>query len=194
MANDSVRLIVFLGNPGEEYENTRHNIGFMTGDAAVSVFGAVPSWRSWEKTGLFLDCAVEGCRVFFLKPVTYMNLSGDAVQSFSSFYKIPPAEILVVYDDLALPFGKLRIRQNGSAGSHKGMASVINRVSRDGNIPRLRLGIGPRPAFIEGKDFVLSRFSGEENARMGDFLNKACEAIKVSVRNGIDKAMNGFNA
>ena len=188
---DQVQMAALLGNPGREYEKTRHNIGFMLADLAASGFASGGSWRDWKGLGLYLEFAAAGRKAFLLKPQTYMNLSGNAVQSFSSFYKVPPAAMLAVYDDLALPFGKLRLRKDGSAGSHNGMDSIVAALGPA--VPRLRLGIGPRPEHIPGKNFVLSGFNKEEGVRLPEFLDRACEALKAAFEDGVETAMNRYN-
>lgn len=189
--NDNIQLAALLGNPGPEYERTRHNIGFMLADLAASRLAPGARWRDWKGLGLYVEFEAGGCRRFLLKPQTYMNLSGQAVASLGGFYKVPPPSIIAVYDDLALPFGKLRIRRDGSAGSHNGMASVISAVGP--SLPRLRLGIGPRPPHIEGKNFVLSKFSKEEGGRLPEFLDRACDALAAAFRDGVVTAMNRYN-
>ncbi|OGR38926.1 MAG: aminoacyl-tRNA hydrolase [Elusimicrobia bacterium GWA2_64_40] len=184
-------MAALLGNPGPEYERTRHNIGFMLADLAASRLAPGERWRDWKGLGLYVAFEMGGENCFLLKPQTYMNLSGQAVASLGGFYKIPPAAILAGYDDLALPFGKLRLRKDGSAGSHNGMASVISAVGPA--CPRLRLGIGPRPAHIEGKNFVLSKFSKEEGGRLPEFLDRACDALEAAFRDGVETAMNRYN-
>ncbi|MDQ7772720.1 MAG: aminoacyl-tRNA hydrolase [Elusimicrobiales bacterium] len=188
---DQVQLAVLLGNPGPEYEKTRHNIGFMVADLAAGRLAPGERWRDWKGVGLYVEFQSGGRRCFLLKPQTYMNLSGRAVQSLGGFYKVPPRAILAVYDDLALPFGKLRLRKDGSGGSHNGMNSVIEAVGP--SLPRLRLGIGPRPAHIPGTNFVLSRFSKEEEERLPAFLAAACDALAGTFSDGVEKAMNAFN-
>lgn len=189
--NDRIQLAALLGNPGPEYERTRHNIGFMVADLAAPRLAPGGKWREWKGLGLFLEFETAGGKAFLLKPQTYMNLSGQAVLSLASFYKIKPAAIMVVYDDLALPFGKLRIRKDGSAGSHNGMDSIVSALGPA--MPRLRLGIGPRPAQIPGKNFVLSKFSKEEGAGLADVLDRACEALKSAFEDGVERAMNRYN-
>lgn len=189
MAKDSVNLISFLGNIGEEYRRTRHNAGFMAGDYTAEKLGLNNSWRDWQKLGFYTVWENNGEKIYFLKPSTYMNLSGRAVQSLSSFYKIKPNKILIVYDDLALPFGKIRIRMDGSNGSHNGMGSVINCMGT-ANIPRLRIGIGPRPEYIQGKDYVLGNFSSEEMQLMPSILEKCFKAICKCASDGVERAMN----
>ena len=188
---DRIQLAALLGNPGPEYEKTRHNIGFMVADLAAAALAPAGRWRDWKGLGLYLEFEAGGERCFLLKPQTYMNLSGQAVQSLGGFYKIPPAEIMAVYDDLALPFGKMRLRKDGSAGSHNGMDSIISAVGPA--LPRLRLGIGPRPAHIPGKNFVMSRFSKEEGERLPEFLARASDALVAAFRDGVERAMNRYN-
>lgn len=188
---DNIKLAALLGNPGPEYERTRHNIGFMTADLAAARLAPGERWRDWKGLGLYVEFSCGGERCFLLKPQTYMNLSGQAVASLGGFYKVPPAAIMAVYDDLALPFGKLRLRKDGSAGSHNGMDSIISAVGP--SLPRLRLGIGPRPSHIEGKNFVLSKFSKEEGGRLPEFLGRACDALEAAFRDGVERAMNRYN-
>ena len=188
---DQIQLAALLGNPGREYEKTRHNIGFMLADLAARGFASGGSWRDWKGLGLYLEFEAAGRKAFLLKPQTYMNLSGNAVQSFASFYKIHPQAVLTAYDDLALPFGRLRLRKEGSAGSHNGMDSVVSALGPA--VPRLRLGIGPRPEHIPGKNFVMSGFTKEEGARLPAFLDLACEALKAAFEDGVEKAMNRYN-
>jgi PTH1 family peptidyl-tRNA hydrolase len=188
---NQIQLAVLLGNPGREYERTRHNIGFMLADLAASRLASGERWRDWKGLGLYLELEAAGRKVFLLKPQTYMNLSGQAAQSMAAFYKIPPASVLAAYDDLALPFGKLRLRKDGSAGSHNGMASVISALGPA--TARLRLGIGPRPEHIPGKNFVLSGFSKEEGERLPEFLDRACDALKAALQDGVETAMNRYN-
>jgi len=188
---EPISLAVLLGNPGREYERTRHNIGFMLADLAAERLAPCGRWRDWKGKGLYLEVEVGGRRVFLLKPQTYMNLSGEAALGFSAFFKIPPSQVVAGYDDLALPFGRLRLRKEGSSGSHNGMASVIAALGV--GVPRLRLGIGPRPVQISGKNFVLSKFTQEEGERLPGFLDKACEALCAVFESGLESAMNRYN-
>lgn len=188
---DQIQMAALLGNPGREYERTRHNIGFMLADLAASRFAPEGKWRDWKGLGLYLEFKAAGRRAFLLKPQTYMNLSGVAVLSLASFYKIQPSAVLAVYDDLALPFGKLRVRRDGSAGSHNGMDSIVSALGPA--LPRLRLGIGPRPAHIPGKNFVMSGFSKEEGVRLAGLLERSCDALKAAFEDGVESAMNRYN-
>ena len=186
-----IMMAVLLGNPGRESERPRHNVGFMLADHAAARLVPSSAWRDWKGLGLYIEMDVHGRKVLLLKPQTYMNLSGNAAGSLAGFYKIPAHSVLAVYDDLALPFGKLRLRKDGSAGSHNGMASVIAALGPA--VPRLRLGIGPRPAHIEGKDFVLSKFSKEEGERLPALLDLALDALVCAFEQGLETAMNRYN-
>jgi len=185
-------LAVFLGNPGREYEATRHNIGFMLGDLAARKLAPEGQWRDWRGLGLYLEVQIGGGKIYFLKPATYMNASGEAARSFAGFYKIAPEETLAVYDDLSLPFGSLRVRTGGSFGGHRGISSLITELGTQ-NLPRLRLGIGPRPERVEAKDFVLGKFSKEEAVLLPGFLGRALQVLEAVVETGPESAMNRYN-
>lgn len=184
-------IVAALGNPGREYERTRHNIGFMLADLAA---GACPSgsWRPWKDLGSYFDARLGGGRVFILKPETYMNNSGLAVRGLADFYKVPASGIIAVYDDLSLPLGTIRIRRDGSSGGHNGMLSIATAMGTSG-IPRIRIGIGPRPARIPAKDFVLGRFSREEEALLNPALERGMRALLAVLEQGLDAAMNLYN-
>jgi len=188
---ETVHIVAALGNPGREYERTRHNIGFMLADLAASAC-PVGRWRPWKDLGQCFDAKLGSSRVFLLKPETYMNNSGLAVRSLADFYKVPASGIIVVYDDLSLPFGSLRIRRGGSAGGHKGMVSIAA-VMGTQEIARIRIGIGPRPSVIDAKDFVLGRFSKEEEGRLGSALERGLQALLAVLEKGLDEAMNLYN-
>lgn len=188
-------LIVGLGNPGEKYHRTRHNIGFMVVDALADRWhiSLSPHKRFQAEFG---EGTVRGATVQLLKPTTYMNNSGQSVRAVLDWYKRSPQSVLVVYDDLDLPLGKLRLRLNGSAGGHNGMRSLIAHLGTQ-DFPRLRLGIGnPRQAGGE-KDaipHVLGKFSPAEDAILAEVLELATGAIETSLRDGVEKAMNLYNA
>jgi PTH1 family peptidyl-tRNA hydrolase len=180
-------LIAGLGNPGREYEGTRHNIGFMILDrlaaSAETTFRVERSWKAaLAKSGDVLLC----------KPLSFMNASGDVVGDVAQFYKVPPAAILVVLDDMALPLGKLRLRATGSAGGHNGLASIIERFGTEA-VPRLRVGIG-MPENRASVNHVLGRFSPEELPQIAETLARAADAIATAQRDGMAAAMNLFNA
>jgi PTH1 family peptidyl-tRNA hydrolase len=180
-----IRLIAGLGNPGSEYDRTRHNIGFMVVDRLASEsqlnWEASKKWGAWFAKG----------DVMLVKPATYMNRSGEAIAAVAQFYKVAPEEILVVLDDLALPLGRLRLRGNGSSGGHNGLESVLNHLATD-SVPRLRVGIGAAPN--EGAiEYVLGRFFEEEQPLVQKTVERAAEAAKYATRHGVVAAMNVFN-
>ncbi len=181
-----MRLIVGLGNPGREYLETRHNVGFMLLDRLAAReradFRAEKAWRaSVARTG----------DLFLCKPLTFMNLSGEAVRGLSQFYKIAPADLLVVADDMALPLGKLRLRPGGSAGGHNGLRSIIEHLGTN-EFPRLRIGIGAaRPG--EAVGYVLGRFAVAEREEVENALIAAEAAIAYLREKGLQAAMNACN-
>lgn len=184
------RLIVGLGNPGLEYENTRHNIGFMVVDAYANKFGA--SWNREKRWDCLLAKFSKG---WLLKPQTYMNASGQAVSAVCRFFKIHPAEVLAIYDDVDLPLGKLRFRLNGSAAGHNGVKSLISHLGGE-DFPRLKVGISAeqgRPAGERLVDHVLGRFSEDESAEVQASVQKANEAVHMALTSGLEAAMNLFN-
>lgn len=183
-------LLVGLGNPGPEYERTRHNAGFRMVEEAARKWGV--QWQPWQKLGVYGKASVAGHDVFLLKPYTYMNLSGQAVSSLARFYKIPPERILVCFDDVSLEVGKLRLRGNGSAGGQKGMKHIIEQLGTD-QIVRLRLGIGPKPEKFDLVNFVLGKFSRDEEQLLEPTLTRAVCALECYFQNGLACAMNQFN-
>ena len=184
-------IVAALGNPGREYERTRHNAGFMFADLAAS---ERPSgrWRPWKELGQYFDAEFGGRRVFLLKPETYMNNSGLAVRGLSDFYKVPASGVIAVYDDLTLPLGAIRIRRGGSSGGHNGMSSIAAAMGTS-EIARIKIGIGPKPPVMDAKDFVLGRFSKEEEARLVPSLERALQALLTALGKGLEEAMNRFN-
>lgn len=183
-------LLAGLGNPGSQYEHTRHNAGFMVLDVAARKWGA--EWKTWQNLGVYAKVNVAGHDVFLIKPSTYMNESGRAVSSLARFYKIPPQNCLICFDDVSLAVGKLRIRKNGSAGGQKGMKSVIEQLGTQ-DIPRLRLGIGPKPEKVDLANFVLSNFPKADQPALEDALVRAVDALEMILSQGLEKAMNAFN-
>jgi len=168
-------LIVCLGNPGKTYANNRHNVGFMVGDLLIDTLDLSKQGKKF-KSVVYNGC-VQQEKVALIQPQTYMNLSGEAVQTISAFYKIELDHVLVIYDDVDLPFGTLRMREKGSAGTHNGMRSVIQCLG-SGDFPRLRLGVGPVPARWNIADFVLSDFSAEELQQLGDVFQQAVKTVQ----------------
>lgn len=183
-------LVVFLGNPGPKYAGTRHNAGFITADAAEKRYG-VSINRSRFKA-LTASCELGGEKVLLMKPQTYMNLSGDAVQQAVSFYKIPAEHVLVVSDEMSLPVGKIRIRPKGSAGGHNGLKSIISVLGTE-NFPRIRLGVGAPPPEYDVKDWVLSTFRNQDAEDFRDAAERAAQAVEAYITLGPEKAMNLYN-
>ena len=184
-------LVVGLGNPGEKYENTRHNVGFLTVDQLADRAN-VPV-QKLKHRALTNTAEVGGVRVLLMKPVTYMNLSGEAVGEAARFYKIPPDHVLVISDDVSLPIGKLRVRRGGSAGGHNGLKSIIQHLGTD-QFPRVKIGVGekPHPGY-DMADWVLSKFTGEDLKTITEAVKRAADAAACVVKDGPDKAMNRFN-
>jgi PTH1 family peptidyl-tRNA hydrolase len=181
-----IRLIAGLGNPGPEYAATRHNIGFIVVDQLVAQFGS-----AWEKSGKWDGLYAKCGAVLLVKPLSFMNRSGYSLLAVAQFYKIEPQEILIVLDDFALPLGRLRLRRRGGSGGHNGLESIIAQFGTE-EIPRLRVGIGAAPH--EGSvDYVLSRFFDEEKPIVRATIDRAVEALKCAIDNGLVSAMNTFN-
>ena len=178
-------LVAGLGNPGLRYKRTRHNIGWL----ALDALGPEEPFREEKR---FEGCISRVPGAWLLKPTTFMNLSGVAVRAVADFYKIPRERVLVVYDDTALPFGRLRIRPGGSAGSQNGLESVITHFASEA-VPRLRIGIGAPPAAVALHDHVLGIFTPQEEAELPAILDRAAEAIRAILKNGLAVAMNEFN-
>ena len=183
-------LIVGLGNPGREYAGNRHNVGWHVADHFVSSRG----WRFHKRQNdaLIAIGRIGEVRVVVAKPQTFMNLSGRAVQPLARFYKAPPDRMLVIYDDLDLPFGAIRLRERGGAGGHNCMKSIIERMgSRD--FPRLRIGVGRPLGRMDAAAYVLRDFDTAEQAELPDVLDRAAKAIETFVADGIGVAMNTHN-
>jgi PTH1 family peptidyl-tRNA hydrolase len=181
-----IRLIAGLGNPGPDYAATRHNIGFMVVDQLATQVGS-----AWKKSTTWHALSAKCGGALLVKPMAYMNRSGEPLASIAQFYKIEPHEVLIVLDDLALPLGRVRLRASGGAGGHNGLESVLLQF-RTEDIPRLRIGIGAAPR--EGAvDYVLSRFSEEERPLVSAAIDRAVDAVKCVIDNGLVSAMNTFN-
>ena len=184
-------LVVFLGNPGPRYECTRHNAGFMAGDALAKKLGANINRLRFK--ALTAEAVINGERVLLMKPQTFMNLSGEAVGEAARFYKIPPEHVLVVSDEVSLPLGKLRVRPKGSAGGHNGLKSIIACLGSDA-FPRVRIGVGapPHPEY-DMADWVLSVFRNQDLEDMQSAAARAAEAVISYISDGPERAMNRFN-
>src|SRR5579875_2013374 len=185
----TLKLVVGLGNPGTKYQGTRHNVGFDVIDR-LAQGGSRPSF-SRKFDGLIAETEIDFRRVLLLKPETFMNLSGRSVAQALRFYKLEPADLLVVCDDLSLPLGRIRLRPGGSDGGQKGLRDITAHLGTD-RFPRLRIGIGGRGE-LDAADYVLSRFRGAERPVIDDALILATQAVAVWVTQGIDAAMNRFN-
>ncbi|MCU0491537.1 MAG: aminoacyl-tRNA hydrolase [Chloroflexaceae bacterium] len=184
-------LIVGLGNPGDEYERTRHNIGFGCVNQLAKRHGL--SFDGKRANARIAEGNIAGQRVALARPQTFMNLSGQAVSGLRAWYKINPAtELLVIYDDVDLPFGKLRLRQRGSAGTHNGMRSIVGQLGNQ-EFPRLRVGIGQPPPGRDIVGYVLGRFSKEEETELPNIYDATADAIEVLLREGLTAAMNRYN-
>ena len=184
-------LIVFLGNPGPKYECTRHNAGFMAGDALAKKLGVSINRARFK--ALTAAAEINGEKVLLMKPQTFMNLSGEAVGEAARFYKVPSDHVIVVSDEVSLPLGKLRVRSKGSAGGHNGLKSIIAALSGD-NFPRVRIGVGapPHPDY-DMADWVLSVFRNQDLEDMLSAADSAAEAVITYVTDGPERAMNRFN-
>jgi len=183
-------LVVGLGNPGDKYTQTRHNIGFKVVDQFVSEVGLQKVGTKF-KSKLF-EGSVDGQKVLAIKPQTYMNLSGEAVQLIKGFYKLEDTQIMVVFDDFELNLGDIRIRAKGSAGTHNGMKDIVQRLGL--TIPRLRMGIGPRDPHIPVTNFVLANFLAVEKEPVSTVIDTASLALKSWVKDGLDRSMNKYNS
>lgn len=184
-------LIVGLGNPGNEYQVTRHNIGFITVDALAQKEHI--EIKRIKFHSLICDTVLEGKRCIIMKPSTFMNNSGIAVRECCEFYKIPPERVLVIYDDVNFEPGQLRIRKKGSDGGHNGMKSIIYHLNSDA-FARIRMGVGKKPhPDYNLADWVLSKFTQKEAEAFIPVIDKACEAVKMIVSGDIDGAMNEYN-
>jgi peptidyl-tRNA hydrolase, PTH1 family len=180
-----IRLVAGLGNPGREYQRTRHNIGFMVLDRL-----AADARLPWDYSAKW-NAGWARSDVIMVKPATFMNRSGEAVAAIANFYKIAAEEVLIVLDDLALPLGRLRVRNQGSSGGHNGLQSVIEHFGTEA-VPRLRIGIGAAPS-RGAVDYVLGRFFEEEKTLVDATIKRAAEAVKCTVDKGLFAAMNVFN-
>lgn len=184
-------IVVGLGNPGKQYESTRHNMGFLAADGLADRAGfrfsklRFKAWTAqWEH---------RGSKILVMKPQTYMNLSGEAVGEAARFYKVPPQRVLVISDDIALPAGKLRIRPSGSAGGHNGLKSIIRHLGSD-QFPRIKVGVGiPQQEGFDTVDWVIGKPRGEDEKAIVAALDKAVEAIPYLIERGVSEAMNKFN-
>jgi len=184
-------LLVCLGNPGDQYEGTRHNVGFQVADE-IGERARIPI-QKLKFRALTNTCELGGEKVLIMKPVTYMNLSGEAVRQAADFYKVPPERVLVVSDDVSLPVGKLRVRSGGSAGGHNGLKSIISHLGSE-EFPRVKIGVGEKPhPDYDLADWVLGKFTGEDKKAVDAAVKRAADAVECVIKDGMDKAMNKYN-
>jgi PTH1 family peptidyl-tRNA hydrolase len=184
-------LIVGLGNPGRAYEFTRHNVGFRAVEIAAKTAGVKIDRLKFK--ALVRQTAIAGQKVLLVEPQTYMNASGAAVSALATFYKVPPERVLVLFDDISLPVGRLRIRRDGSAGGHNGIKSIIQSLGTD-KFPRIKIGVGAKPhPDYDLADWVLSKFSSSEEKALQPALEWAADAVISVLKDGIDKASAAYN-
>ena len=183
-------IIAGLGNPGKEYAGSRHNVGFMTLDELADRYNIDVREKAYK--ALIGKGMIEGNKVILVKPQTYMNLSGESIRSVMDYYKTEPSEFIVIYDDISLDVGQLRIRKKGSAGGHNGIKNIIAHLGTQ-EFPRIKVGVGDKPPRMDLADYVLSRFSKEDREKMEQAFKDAAEAVEVMIAEGPDAAMNQFN-
>ena len=184
-------IIAGLGNPTKQYENTRHNIGFMAIDALADKYDI--NMIECKHKSLIGKGMINGTKVILVKPLTYMNLSGEAIRAVSEYYKIDETEeLLVIYDDISLDLGQIRIRKKGSAGGHNGLKSIIANLGHD-TFRRIKIGVGGKPEGYDLADYVLGHFNGEEIAVMKDSLERTQRAVNLILEGKVDAAMNEYN-
>ena len=183
--------IVGLGNPGLKYENTRHNAGFLTIDYLANKFG-IDVKKSKFKS-LYGQGVISGQKVMLVKPQTYMNNSGEAVREIKNFYKFDIDKLIVIYDDIDIEFGTIRIRKKGSAGTHNGMKSIIYQI-QDDKFPRIKIAVGKKPEYMDLANFVLSGFTEKEAEVIREEIKLAADSIETMIECSIDMSMNKFNS
>jgi len=185
-------IIAGLGNPGREYDMTRHNIGFEVMDYIADQYNVKINKLKFKS--LFAETKIAGEKVYLIKPQTYMNLSGEALREFSAFFKIAPENIIVINDDISLEAGKIRLRRKGSAGGHNGLKSIIYQLNTD-EFPRIKMGVGaPKHEDYDLADFVLGKFTKEEIPILEDAIIRAAKAAEEIVKSGMDSAMNKYSS
>ena len=185
-----MKVIAGLGNPGKEYENTKHNVGFRVIDKIAAENGI--KVNKFKYKALVGEGKINGEKVMLVKPQTYMNLSGESIKEILMFYKVPAKDFLVIYDDTSLPLSAIRIRQKGSAGGHNGIKNIINMLGGD-TFDRIKVGIGEKPNGWDLADYVLSKFSKDDEPLILSGIDKAAEAVELILKLGTEKAMNQMN-
>ena len=191
MKEQNVWLIVGLGNPGREYEKTRHNAGWRAIDRIAEKLGCKIDKAKFQ--GLYTQVSYKGDKLFLLKPMTYMNLSGRSVLQLSAFFKVPPARIIVLFDDISLEPGRLRLRKDGSAGGHNGIKSIIQELGSQ-DFPRVKIGVGAKPhPDYDLADWVLSTFTAQEETALSPAIDRAADAALCIIEKGIAEASNRYS-
>lgn len=185
-----MKVIAGLGNPGREYENTKHNVGFRVIDKIAEKNGI--SVNKFKYKAFIGEGTICGEKVMLVKPQTFMNLSGESIKQILMFYKVPAKDFMVIYDDTSLPLASIRIRQKGSAGGHNGMKNIIQLLGGD-TFDRIKVGIGEKPSGWDLADYVLSRFSKDDEPLIEQGIDKAAKAAELILKNGAEKAMNEMN-
>ncbi|MBQ2932455.1 MAG: aminoacyl-tRNA hydrolase [Clostridia bacterium] len=184
-------IIAGLGNPGKKYTGTRHNMGFEALDAVAAKYNI--DIKKSKFNALYGEGTIEGEKVVLIKPQTFMNLSGEAVREFKNWYKTDTSQIIIIYDDVSLPVGKMRIRKKGSAGGHNGMKSIIYQLNSD-EFPRIKLGVGsPENPEFDLADYVLGKFTKDEVKILIQTAINTADAVGEIIKNGCEKAMSKFN-
>lgn len=185
-----VKIIVGLGNPGRRYRDTRHNVGFVTIDEVVRRRAC--KFETFSSASMVAKLSIEGERVLFVKPLTFMNLSGQSVGEVMRYYRVDPSNLLIVADDVNLPLGRVRVREHGGAGGHNGLLSIIELLDTE-EFPRLRVGVGRGAEDRDLADYVLARFESDEQVAVKSAVDRAADAVELFVLEGIERAMNEFN-
>ena len=189
------QLIVGLGNPEPKYDRTRHNIGFAAIDAIARAW-QINLTENRKYFGEFGEGQKHLTKIRLLKPLTYMNRSGQSIRAVTDWFKLPPTSVLIIYDDMDLPLGKLRLRLSGSAGGHNGMKSAISHLGNQ-NFPRLRIGIGKPQNAVVGEantiSYVLGQFNAQESAMVTEILSSVVDCVELSLKQGVEQAMNRYN-
>jgi len=190
MTPEQTFLLIGLGNPGREYKDTRHNVGFMLIDRIAVRLNA--HGMKVQSKAIVMTSAYEERKLILAKPQTFMNLSGQSVQGLAHFYKIPFPNMMILSDDLDIPFGTIRIRASGGPGGQRGLSSILEKLGTK-EVPRLRLGIGRPPGRMDPAAYVLQNFSRDEMQTLSEVLDHGVEAVLAYVTHGLNKAMNEFN-
>jgi PTH1 family peptidyl-tRNA hydrolase len=190
MTPEQTYLLIGLGNPGREYADTRHNFGFMLVDRLAVRLNA--RGMKVQSKAIVTNASYEERKLILAKPQTYMNLSGQSVQGLVHFYKLPMNNVMILSDDLDIPFGTIRIRASGGPGGQRGLSSILERLGTK-EVPRLRLGIGRPPGRMDASNYVLQNFSKSDMRAISEILDRAADAVLAFVSHGLNKAMNEFN-